>query len=184
MWWSSFSLKCCEWCFDLTWKWSIPPFSPSFLSFTYIVTETHPSHLKSTVSGLSQFISLSPSVCPSAFPLPASLHPSCSCPPPSPQAQSPLWYSQSHLQSDIFNGLITLSSRSLIEHLTSTAHLLRPRCSRLTSTHLWVSNPFLFLISVIILLSCVNPSFLFPLYPPVLCKDSLLFETISEGLLL
>lgn len=62
-----FPLKCCEWCFDLTWKWSIPPFSPSLLSFTYIVTETHPSHLKSTVSGLSQFISLPPLCLPFCF---------------------------------------------------------------------------------------------------------------------
>lgn len=41
-------------------------------------------------------------------------------PSPFPQAQPPLWYSQSHLQSDIFSGLITLSSHNLIEHLTST----------------------------------------------------------------
>lgn len=92
-----------------------------------IVTKTHPSHLKATVSPVSQLISLSPSVCPSAFPLLASMHPSCSCPPPSPlpppptspQAQPLLRYSQSHLQSDIFSGLITLSSHGLIEHLTS-----------------------------------------------------------------
>lgn len=45
---------------------------------------------------------------------------------PAPQAQPPLWYSQSHLQSDIFNGLITLSSHSLIEHLTFAPHPARP----------------------------------------------------------
>lgn len=80
------------------------------------------------------------------FHSPASLHPSC-YPPPSPQplpwAQPPLWYSQSHLQSDIFNGLITLSSHSLIEHLTSTPHPLRPQCSLFTSTHSRTSNAFL-----------------------------------------
>lgn len=45
---------------------------------------------------------------------------------PAPQAQPPLWYSQSQLQSDIFNGLITLSSQRLIEHLTSAPHPARP----------------------------------------------------------
>lgn len=117
-------------------------FFPPFLSFFYIVTETHPSHLKATVSPLSQLISLSPSVCPSAFPLPR-IRASILLPPsPFSQAEPPLWYSQSHLQSDIFNGLITLSSHSLIEHLTSTPHLPRPRCSLLTSTHLQASNAF------------------------------------------
>lgn len=52
-----------------------------FLSFSSVVTETHSSHLKTTVSALSQLISLFHSTCLSAFPIPASLHPSC-CPPP------------------------------------------------------------------------------------------------------
>lgn len=47
-------------------------------------------------------------------------------PPPPPQAQPPLWYSQSHLQSDIFNGLITLSSHGVIEHPTPAPHPARP----------------------------------------------------------
>lgn len=90
---------------------------------------------------MSQLISLSLFVCPSTFPLPASLHPSCVLPcPPFPQARPPLWYSQSHLQSDIFNGLITLSSHSLIEDLTSTPHPLRSQRALLTSTHLQTSN--------------------------------------------
>lgn len=81
-----------------------------------------------------------------------------------PQAQPPLWYSQSHLQSDIFKGLITLSSHSLIEHLTFTPHLLRPWCSLLTSTHLQTSNAFFsptFHLSFMLLFPSSFPSFLF-----------------------
>lgn len=84
-----------------------------------------------------------------------------------PQAQPPLWYSQSHLQSDIFKGLITLSSHSLIEHLTFTPHLLRPWCSLLTSTHLQTSNAFFsptFHLSFMLLFPSSFPSFFFYLF--------------------
>lgn len=117
-------------------------FAP-FLSFPSVVTETHPSHLKATVSALSQLISLAHSACPSAFPIPripasillpsplpntvtSNTNATTSAPTPPPQAQPPLQYSQSHLQSDIFNGLITLSSHGLMEHLTSAPHPARP----------------------------------------------------------
>lgn len=61
---------------------------------------------------------------------------------PFPEARPPLRYSQSHLQSDIFNGLISLSSRGLIERLTSTPHILRPRRSFFTSAHSRASGAF------------------------------------------
>lgn len=113
-------------------------FPPFFVFFSNIVTEIHSSHLKGTA--LSQLISLSPSIRPSCFSfslLPCiHLVPGCPPPPCFPLRSRPsLWYSQSHLQSDIFNGLITPSSHSLIEHVTPTPHLLGPRHSLLTSTH-------------------------------------------------
>lgn len=91
---------------------------------------------------MSQLISLSPSspfrfsspcipasilFLPSSTPFPSSSH-------FPPQAQPLLRYSQSHLQSDIFSGLITLSSHSLIEHVTFTPHLPRPRCAPCSPT--------------------------------------------------
>lgn len=105
---------------DLARTWSIPPpFFSLLLFFFYIVTETHPSHLKGTVSPMSRLISLS--LClPFRFSSPCIPASILFRPSPFPQAQPPLWYSQSHLQSDIFSGLITLSSHNLIEHLTST----------------------------------------------------------------
>lgn len=114
-------------------------FPAASLLFAF-VTETHPSHLKATVFSLvsihlslfflfALLLRLSSDPCihlvssQPSLSLPLSL----SIPPPSAgPAQPPLRYSQSHQQSHIFNGLITLSSVGLIEHLTSTAHLLWP----------------------------------------------------------
>lgn len=141
IWWRSLSLQCCEWCFDLTPTWSILSlfFFPPSLSFLF----PH-CHWNSSFSFKSYCISLvsinlTLSLClPFRFSTPphacihlvATLSPSPPWsplnPPPPPTARLPLWYSQSHLQSDIFNGLITLSSHGLIEHLTSAPHLLRP----------------------------------------------------------